>query len=283
MFNSFPLCRSIFEHWIYTDANCLKIWITMLGKARYKKETKTSYYQNIKYTLGYGEFIFGRTQWSKELNIGEQRIRTCLKRLLEDNMIVNIKATPKFTIYSIVNYEKFNQHTNQQPTEQFQSFQGICNQQTNQQLTSNQPATNQQLTTNKEGKEGKEGNAISPITNNEPLKDTSTEIPFKEIIDYLNLKADKKFSSNSSATRKLINARFNDNAKYTLGDFIKVIDIKTIEWNHEPSLNEKDMRIYLRPQTLFGVNNFENYLNQPFKTQIKEKPKYKPVTRRDDF
>lgn len=39
-------------------------------------------------------------------------------------------------------------------------------------------------------------------------------------------------------------------------DFYQVIDIKVKEWK-----NNKDMKQYLRPETLFS-NKFESYLNQ---------------------
>ena len=39
-------------------------------------------------------------------------------------------------------------------------------------------------------------------------------------------------------------------------DFFKVIDVKAAEWLHK-----KEMRKYLRPQTLFGPK-FEAYLNE---------------------
>ena len=78
-------------------------------------------------------------------------------------------------------------------------------------------------------------------------------IPYQEIVNYLNLKADTKYKSTGSKTKDLIKARFNE--KFTLEDFKKVIDIKCNEW-----LNT-DMQKYLRPETLFS-NKFEGYLNQ---------------------
>lgn len=77
--------------------------------------------------------------------------------------------------------------------------------------------------------------------------------PFKEIIDYLNLKAKTNFKDSTKTTRTLIGARFRDGFK--LEDFKKVIDIKVDEWKNT------DMEKFLRPETLFG-NKFEGYLNQ---------------------
>lgn len=82
-------------------------------------------------------------------------------------------------------------------------------------------------------------------------------IPYKEIIDYLNQKANKKFKHTSQKTQTLIKARFKE--KFTLDDFIQVIDIKTAQWLADPK-----MSVYLRPETLFGTK-FEGYLNEQSK------------------
>ena len=49
------------------------------------------------------------------------------------------------------------------------------------------------------------------------------------------------------------------NEGFTEDDLLKVIDIKSKTWLHDPEMNK-----YLRPQTLFG-NKFEGYLNQKIK------------------
>lgn len=81
----------------------------------------------------------------------------------------------------------------------------------------------------------------------------SSEIPYQEIIDHLNLKADTKYKSTSSKTRSLIDARFKE--KFMLEDFIIVIDKMVSEWKGG------DMEKYIRPETLFGTK-FEGYLNR---------------------
>jgi len=75
----------------------------------------------------------------------------------------------------------------------------------------------------------------------------------KEIILYLNAKADRKYSVTGKETLAKIKARRKDG--FVLADFKKVIDIKTKEW-----LNTEQDK-YLRPETLFG-GRFEGYLNQ---------------------
>lgn len=92
-------------------------------------------------------------------------------------------------------------------------------------------------------------------TENISMSDKSDAAPYKTIIEYLNNKVNKKFSYKSESNRKLIKARFNEG--YKLEDFIKVIDIKTNEW-----INDKKMKSYLQPSTLFRGSNFDKYLNQ---------------------
>jgi len=83
------------------------------------------------------------------------------------------------------------------------------------------------------------------------------EIPYKEIIDYLNYKSGKNFSHLSKGTRTKIKARWGDNgSRMSLQDFKTVIDNKVNQW-----LNDSKMVSYLRPETLFGTK-FESYLNE---------------------
>lgn len=80
------------------------------------------------------------------------------------------------------------------------------------------------------------------------------EIPYEEIIAYLNLKTGKHFEHTAKETRKFIKARWGPNR--TLEDFKAVIDIKCSKW-----LSNPDFVDYLRPETLFGTK-FQSYLNE---------------------
>ncbi|PEA33028.1 DNA replication protein DnaD [Bacillus toyonensis] len=79
-------------------------------------------------------------------------------------------------------------------------------------------------------------------------------IPYEDIVSYLNEKAGKSFKHKTAKTRSLIKARFKDS--FTIDDFKRVIDIKAAQW-----LNDSHMSQYLRPETLFGTK-FESYLNE---------------------
>lgn len=109
-------------------------------------------------------------------------------------------------------------------------------------------------------------------------KDNNICVPYKEIITYLNEKTGKKLRWDVKSNQKEIKARFNEG--YTLDDFKTVIDKKYHEWGRKPTKEElqrgvNDMRIYLRPKTLFG-SNFDVYLNQEQTEKMQSKP---PVSR----
>lgn len=85
-------------------------------------------------------------------------------------------------------------------------------------------------------------------------------IPYSEIIDYLNIKANKSFSPKTEATVKFINGRWAEGK--TIDDFKRVIDVKCKEWLGKKNREGKPLANFLRPNTLFSPTNFENYLNQ---------------------
>ena len=121
--------------------------------------------------------------------------------------------------------------------------------------------------------------AVSDIDKEEDKeKDNNIYVPYKEIITYLNEKTGKKLRWDVKSNQKEIKARFNEG--YTLNDFKTVIDKKYHEWGRKPTKEElqrgvNDMRIYLRPKTLFG-GNFDDYLNQEQTEKVPAKP---PVSR----
>ena len=81
----------------------------------------------------------------------------------------------------------------------------------------------------------------------------------KAAIDYLNKKAGTAYKASSRTTKDLVSARMNEG--FTEEDFYTVIDNKVEEWGKPPKPGAKDMRVYIRPGTLFGTK-FEAYLNQ---------------------
>uniref|UniRef100_UPI00289AC1FE phage replisome organizer N-terminal domain-containing protein n=1 Tax=Bacillus luti TaxID=2026191 RepID=UPI00289AC1FE len=58
--------------------------------------------------------------------------------------------------------------------------------------------------------------------------DTQVSIPYQEILEYLNEKAEKNFNHKAEAHRKLIRARWNEG--YTVDNFKTVINNKVSQW-----------------------------------------------------
>lgn len=84
-------------------------------------------------------------------------------------------------------------------------------------------------------------------------KEDTFNILFRQIIDYLNLKANTRYKYSSDKSKKCIHARVEEG--FTLKDFQEVIDKKCEEWIGT------EWEKFLRPETLFGTK-FEGYLNQ---------------------
>lgn len=89
------------------------------------------------------------------------------------------------------------------------------------------------------------------LNNNKEIN--KERLPYQEIIDYLNLRTNKRFRVTADVRSK-VNARYDEG--FTLQDFKDVIDKKCVEW-----MNDTKMKKYLQPSTLFGTK-FQNYLNQ---------------------
>jgi hypothetical protein len=161
------LYRSILSWEWFDDANTLKMFVYLLLNARHDEGR----WQGKE--IHAGQLITGRTALAKNLKMSVQTVRTCLERLKSTSEIT-IHPTNKYSIITVVNWEKFQSYddeTNQQ-----------SNQPANQRVTSNQPATNQQLTTNKKGKNVKNGekNKNTSYSSSEPQaasKEQPSEMP----------------------------------------------------------------------------------------------------------
>lgn len=98
-----------------------------------------------------------------------------------------------------------------------------------------------------------QNNRTNNINKGSAKKAEPDNIPYQEILDYLNLKTKAHYKASSGVNQRLIRARFKDG--YSLQDFKTVIDNKAFEWQHT------DMWKYMRPSTLFG-SHFDDYLNE---------------------
>lgn len=94
-------------------------------------------------------------------------------------------------------------------------------------------------------------------SNNTMSDKSDDDIPYSEILDYLNKKTSRSFR-NVEAHKKLIRTRWNEG--YKLDDFKAVIDNMVVNWSGK-NFNGVPAENYLQPKTLFS-NKFDSYLNQ---------------------
>jgi len=127
------LHRKLVDWEWYTDSQAVHLFIHLVIHANFEDKK----WRGI--LVKRGQFITGRHELSAATGISEQSIRTNITRLKSTNEITST-STSKYTIYTIVNYDKF-QGLDDKPTSTSTS-----------QLTNDQPATNQQLTTTKNEK-----------------------------------------------------------------------------------------------------------------------------------
>jgi DNA-binding Lrp family transcriptional regulator len=154
------LDRGIVDHWIYQDAEYFKVWFEMLYRARYSLESEKKLIDNILIDMNYGEFIYGRIKWSERLKVSERRLRTLMDKLTKDGMIEVVSNHPRFTVYRILNYAKYNQQNDQQEAQAEQGESDNIDQPSDQRATSRRPADDQRATTKEQSKQRKQGNKV---------------------------------------------------------------------------------------------------------------------------
>lgn len=126
------LHRSILKWEWYKDVNTRLVFLHLLLNANWENSS----FQGCE--IPKGSLIIGRKKLSKELGISEQSIRTALAHLKSTNEITT-KVTNKYTLVTIVNWEKYqcgdfesttkvtNKSTNNQPHKRNKEIKNIKN------------------------------------------------------------------------------------------------------------------------------------------------------------
>lgn len=130
--------------------------------------------------------------------------------------------------------------------------------------TSKSRSSNGKNKTKSKQKQNKNKKKSKRVTNNISISSFYISIS-NLVINKLNELNNTKYKPTSEETLKLIKGRLDDG--YTEEDLLMVVEKMSYLWNKEPTKDEKDMRPYLRPSTLFRKSNFENYLNMPVHKQ----------------
>jgi hypothetical protein len=141
-------------HW-YKNTNTKTLFIHMLMECNYVD------YRFEKLIIKRGQLIVGREKLAEETGLSEQMVRTALNNLISTNDIIT-KPFTKFTLVTIVNYDKYQStNLNEQTSNQ---------QVTNEQPTNNQQVTNEQPQLKKEKKDNKEKKEINITTTTAKLE-----------------------------------------------------------------------------------------------------------------
>lgn len=148
------LHRRSIESSVFQDMRTWYVWSWCLMKANHK--TRVVPFNGVDIEIARGSFITGRTSALSELHgLTAQRYRTALEYLKSTSRITT-KATNKFTIITISNYDEY-QNVNLQDDQQ-------NNQQTNQPVTNQQPTNNQPVTTNNNDNNVNNENNVNKVT-----------------------------------------------------------------------------------------------------------------------
>lgn len=231
------LYRELLEKpiWVNSTPGQKSVLVTILMLANHA-ENKWEW-NGKPYEVDPGQFITSPAKLAKISGRGitRQIVRGSLSRF-ESLGFLTTKSTNDNTLINVVNWGK---------------YQGEEIKSTNH-STKRQPTNNQATTTNKNDK------------NDNKKTLSSSTVPVTEIVEYLNQKTGKHFTTKAAATKTKINARWKEG--HGLDEFKKVIDVKSAEWNGT------DAAKWLRPETLFGTK-FEAYLN--------ERPTGKPAAQQE--
>jgi len=236
------LSRKVFNSKTFSHLNAIQklIAIYLILMANHKDKQWWDKYHNKFITIKEGSFITSTEQIRKKINdrlVTTQKIRTCVK-ILENMQFLTNEITSGYSHITIIKYS-FYQDASKYKTKG---------------LTSHQQASNKPLTTNNNGKNGKNDKKRDILSGKPDL-----EAPIK----YLNQKTKRGYDPKSEANKNLVRARYNEGR--SLDDFKKVIDKKCRDW-----LTDGKMVKYLTPSTLFSRTNFENYINEPEPDPYKE-------------
>lgn len=201
--------RDIENHWIYQDAEYFKVWFEILLRTRFAEDPGTALYEGQTVRVEYGEFIFGRKKWSNRLGISEQRLRTLMKKLVDENMLEMKTSTNKFSKYFVVNYEKYNKFNhlfNHQEVAAGMALEDVPTTTP----TINQPPANHQLTTKEQSKQSNKVNNVKKESKKEYAEKVS-------LTDDEYLKLIEKYGSEEivkAAIEKLSNYKCSKATKY---------------------------------------------------------------------
>lgn len=107
--------RSVYDHWIFKDADKFKAWITILGTVNHK-DKKVLIGDNL-IDCNRGQCILSLDSWAKKFGLGwnKSKVRRFFKLLENDHMIVTENVT-KTTRITVCKYDSYQDERNESET-----------------------------------------------------------------------------------------------------------------------------------------------------------------------
>lgn len=116
--DSFVVNRQVFDSWVFADAKAFKIWIWLIGRARWSDGfvSLRSGKGDVMVKVKRGQLIFGRYKAEEVLDLDGSFIYRKLQRFQDDKMIT-IESNSQYSLITICNYEdyQFSINENEQP------------------------------------------------------------------------------------------------------------------------------------------------------------------------
>ncbi len=101
----FPIWRKIEDWGWYKDGNTMRVFFHLLIHANFRESNY------LGHTIYPGEVVSGRKALAVSLGLGERQVRTALKHLIATTEIT-IKTCSKFSIITLINFNKYTIATN---------------------------------------------------------------------------------------------------------------------------------------------------------------------------
>lgn len=136
------LDRTIFDHWIFQDAEKFRAFVDLIQLARWKDEKLLI--GNDVVTVPRGSYYTSELKLAERWKWGRDKTRSFLS-LLEKEKMISKKGTPKGTIITISNYREYqdinptNTTTQSLVNTSFDNYSPTTHDTTNQQQTNNEP------------------------------------------------------------------------------------------------------------------------------------------------
>ena len=212
--------RALLDHWCATEPEALAVWVRLLCEANF--EDKKSLINGCLVDVQRGQLVFGLDAFSTKSGVSVMKLRRVISMLESDGMI-NRQKTSKYSLISIVCYDKY--------------------QEDNRQKSGIEQAKDNQITAPKE---------VKNLRREEDLLSCQHDEAITAVIERINEITGQKLQVSAKVHREFISGRLNEG--FTIEDLMAIVEVKSAEW-----MGTKQ-QVYLVPKTLFRPSNFDRYL-----------------------